>query len=227
MIFFREVDDPNDLFEELVWENESESSESSETGNGIDNNVQYTSNTSSDSRTTASSPLFIPTLKDCFNLLCSMETLDWKCEKCCQNVQAQKQLQLWRLPDILILHLKRFSYGTAGPSAYTSYHSAYSGSGGAKINRAVDFSLEIDLKDVLPESSPDQSTKYELFAISQNFGSLHYGHYTAILKHQSTSKWFLADDGTIKVFGNGTEEGDWFNERVREAAYVLFYRRIK
>lgn len=34
----------------------------------------------------------------------------WYCGSCKQHVQADKKLDLWSLPDVLVVHLKRFSY---------------------------------------------------------------------------------------------------------------------
>ena len=32
------------------------------------------------------------------------------CGKCKQHVEATKSMELWSVPDVLVLHLKRFSY---------------------------------------------------------------------------------------------------------------------
>lgn len=34
----------------------------------------------------------------------------WSCKRCKKMVQAHKKLDLWYLPEILVIHLKRFSY---------------------------------------------------------------------------------------------------------------------
>lgn len=34
----------------------------------------------------------------------------WSCKRCKKMVQAHKKLDLWSLPEILVIHLKRFSY---------------------------------------------------------------------------------------------------------------------
>jgi ubiquitin C-terminal hydrolase len=34
----------------------------------------------------------------------------WYCGKCAAHVRADKKLDLWSLPDTLVVHLKRFSY---------------------------------------------------------------------------------------------------------------------
>ncbi|KAK3140274.1 hypothetical protein QOZ80_5AG0398500 [Eleusine coracana subsp. coracana] len=50
----------------------------------------------------------------------------WYCPGCKEHRQASKKLDLWRLPEILIIHLKRFSYsrnhyGSMGGGHYTAY----------------------------------------------------------------------------------------------------------
>ena len=34
----------------------------------------------------------------------------WFCKRCKKLVQADKKLDLWSLPEVLVVHLKRFSY---------------------------------------------------------------------------------------------------------------------
>ena len=34
----------------------------------------------------------------------------WFCTKCKSHVQAEKKLDLWSLPELLVVHLKRFRY---------------------------------------------------------------------------------------------------------------------
>jgi ubiquitin carboxyl-terminal hydrolase 4/11/15 len=53
-------------------------------------------------------------LEDCLKLMTEEETLGedntWYCSDCKDHKQASKTLALWSAPDVLILHLKRFSY---------------------------------------------------------------------------------------------------------------------
>ncbi|XP_027228164.1 ubiquitin carboxyl-terminal hydrolase 32 isoform X2 [Penaeus vannamei] len=49
-------------------------------------------------------------LSDCLEAFCSEETLEYSCDKCKKVQQAAKKLQIWRLPPILIVHLKRFQF---------------------------------------------------------------------------------------------------------------------
>ena len=52
-------------------------------------------------------------LLDCIQLYFKKEVLSesetWKCSSCKFQAQATKQLSFWRLPNILVIHLKRFS----------------------------------------------------------------------------------------------------------------------
>ncbi|XP_045101683.1 ubiquitin carboxyl-terminal hydrolase 32-like isoform X2 [Portunus trituberculatus] len=49
-------------------------------------------------------------LSDCLEAFCSEEVLDYSCDKCQKVQQAAKKLQIWRLPPVLIVHLKRFQF---------------------------------------------------------------------------------------------------------------------
>lgn len=52
------------------------------------------------------------TLAECWDKFEQSETLDeenmWYCNRCRDHVQATKTLAVWSLPDVLVLHLKRF-----------------------------------------------------------------------------------------------------------------------
>lgn len=87
------------------------------------------------------------------------------CPTCKEHRQASKKLDLWRLPDILIIHLKRFSY--------TRFLNN-------KLESFVDFPIEdFDLSNyILSESNKDRP-RYKLYAISNHYGGLGGGHYTA------------------------------------------------
>ena len=57
----------------------------------------------------------------------------WHCPKCREDVRAKKALDLWCLPEVLIIHLKRFSYSGSG------YYSTMS----SKIDNLVEFPLQV------------------------------------------------------------------------------------
>lgn len=60
--------------------------------------------------------------------------------------------------------------------------------------------------------------QYELYAVSNHYGSLAFGHYTAYAKNYETGKWYDFNDSSVS-------ELDSPNEVVSSAAYVLYYIR--
>ena len=42
------------------------------------------------------------------------------CPECKEFVQASKKFGLWKLPDILFIHLKRFSYDRYAPTSHST-----------------------------------------------------------------------------------------------------------
>lgn len=55
-------------------------------------------------------------LDECFDEFVSREQLaetdKWYCSKCEEHVRAYKKFDLYTMPEILVVHLKRFKYGT-------------------------------------------------------------------------------------------------------------------
>lgn len=88
------------------------------------------------------------------------------CPNCKKHQQACKKLDLWRLPEVLIIHLKRFSY------------SRFSNN---KLEMFVDFPIhELELSRYLACKSKEPS-KYRLYAVSNHYGNMGGGHYTAYI----------------------------------------------
>ena len=143
-------------------------------------------------------------LKDCFEYFSSEETLgkgnEWYCRKCKGFKRAKKKMELFYLPKLFIICLKRFS----GSNSYWKKNEAL-----------VNFPINnMDMKDFV--CGPDKEySKYDLFAVSQHYGGCGGGHYTAICKN--FGKWYNYNDSSVF---RGSE-----NDVVSNAAYVLFYRR--
>jgi len=117
-------------------------------------------------------------------------------------VQATKKFDLWKLPPILVIHLKRFSYR----NRYRR----------DKLDTLVKFPLEgLNLSEYT--LSEAELPCYDLFAVSNHFGALGGGHYTAFAKNPNDNKWYKFDDSNVSPMNE---------DRVcSSAAYVLFYRR--
>ena len=59
---------------------------------------------------------------------------------------------------------------------------------------------------------------YDLYAVSNHFGSLSFGHYTAYCKNPLSGKWYDYNDSSVSVL-------DSVDEVVSNASYVLYYKR--
>jgi ubiquitin C-terminal hydrolase len=124
------------------------------------------------------------TITDCLASFTEVESLGrqdgYRCEKCKCNVAATKQLQIYHLPNILMLHLKRFS-----SSGVLGRFSSLSKNNG---------SVRLTLKglDLAPFCNPlgiknGKSTLYDLIGVSNHSGSLGGGHYTAVCQNFKVS----------------------------------------
>lgn len=74
-------------------------------------------------------------------------------------------------------------------------------------------------EDYFKEHSADQlpsSNHYSLFAISNHYGGMGGGHYTAYCRKQG-SEWYEFDDSSVSSVAE--------DRLVGAASYVLFYRR--
>jgi len=141
-------------------------------------------------------------LYECFEYTGRPEHLDEEntayCSQCRDQVQIIKKIEVWSVPKLLIIVLKRFKQ----QGVLTS-----------KINKVIDFPIEgLNLsKYVLSETAG----LYDLYAVSNHIGSLGYGHYTAYAKHDGS--WYEFDDSRVSLLSRGLEPSG--------AAYVLCYQR--
>lgn len=89
------------------------------------------------------------------------------CPGCKKHRQASKKLDLWRLPEILVIHLKRFSYSRFSKNKLETY---------------VDFPIDnLDLSTHVAHLNDKLSNRYMLYAVSNHYGSMGGGHYTAFV----------------------------------------------
>eukprot|EP00038_Savillea_parva_P008414 m.176810 g.176810 ORF g.176810 m.176810 type:complete len:1169 (-) comp14238_c0_seq1:66-3572(-) len=126
----------------------------------------------------------------------------WRCPKCKRDRDARKTIQIWRLPRVLIVHLKRFYF--EGPFR-------------SKLDTHVEFPLDnLDMGRHCKGKMPRQS-KYSLFAVSNHIGDMSGGHYTAYCKSPFNKQWYKCDDSTITRH----------TQRVcTRQSYVLFYTSL-
>jgi len=151
------------------------------------------------------------TLSKCLDLFTAIEKLGpddpWYCSKCKGFRQATKKFDLWQVPEMLVIHLKRF------------YHKNKLWR--EKLDTFVHFPTDdFDLSPWIKAALlPDQSPPiYQLQAVTNHYGSLVGGHYTAFaLAGGDHKQWYKFDDSYVAPI----EE----SQIQTSAAYVLFYRK--
>ncbi|KAL9182957.1 hypothetical protein ACHAXT_004236 [Thalassiosira profunda] len=149
------------------------------------------------------------TVMDCIAKYCETEQLDetdmWYCNNCKEHVRAWKQFHLHKTPSILIIHLKRFHFSS------TTHRRD-------KIDTLIDFPLEnLDLRELVTEWEEGKEPLYDCYAVSNHFGGLGGGHYTAYARGED-GEWCNFDDSRVTT---GVDESDV----VSSAAYCLYYKR--
>ncbi|KAI1338019.1 hypothetical protein F5Y15DRAFT_407897 [Xylariaceae sp. FL0016] len=127
----------------------------------------------------------------------------WYCPSCKEHRRASKKLDLWKTPDILIMHLKRFSS---------------SGWRRDKLETLVDFPVEnLDITSRVLQREDGKQEVYDLIGVDCHFGGLGGGHYTAFAKNFVDDQWYSFNDSSVSKTSP---------ERIVDtSAYLLFYRR--
>lgn len=130
------------------------------------------------------------TLDDCLDefgkeeILSEMDT--WYCPRCKEHRRASKKFELWKTPDILVMHLKRFSSSTVRRD---------------KIDVLVDFPIDgLDLSPRVVEKQDGKLEIYDLFAVDDHWGGLGGGHYTAFAKSFVDGYWYEYNGKFSKTF---------------------------
>uniref|UniRef100_A0A8C1ZL44 ubiquitinyl hydrolase 1 n=1 Tax=Cyprinus carpio TaxID=7962 RepID=A0A8C1ZL44_CYPCA len=168
------------------------------------------------------------TLAQCFQLYTKEEQLApddaWRCPHCRQLQQGRIKLSLWTLPDVLILHLKRFRQ---------------EGDRRVKMQNMVRFPLiGMDMAPHVVKRSqsswslpshwspwrrpyglgrnPDDYL-YDLYAVCNHHGNMHRGHYTAYCKNSIDGQWYCFDDSEVQPVAD--------EDVCQQTAYILFYQR--
>uniref|UniRef100_F7FRR5 Ubiquitin carboxyl-terminal hydrolase n=1 Tax=Ornithorhynchus anatinus TaxID=9258 RepID=F7FRR5_ORNAN len=174
------------------------------------------------------SQLQICTLSQCFQLYTREEQLApddaWRCPHCMKLQQGRITLSLWTVPDVLVVHLKRFQQV---------------GDRLMKFQNMVKFPLtDLDMtpyvvkrgqsgRSLPPQWSPwrcpsrlgrdPEDFIYDLYAVCNHQGTLEWGHYTAYCKNSVDGLWYCFDDSHVQQLSEA--------EVCKQTAYILFYQR--
>jgi len=141
-------------------------------------------------------------LDDCFEFHLKYEELRdenaWLNDKTNTKVNIRKRDVLWKLPEIFIIHLKRWNYR------------------GQKNQTNIQFNLKCDFSKYV-SNLDNNNNNYELYSISNHQGSSLGGHYTTFVKN-ANNKWYHFNDTKV------TEVNE--QNIITNQAYCLFYRKI-
>ena len=133
-----------------------------------------------------------------------LETLsegnEWYCSKCKEFQLAEKTMEIFTCPEILIFHLKRFREGK-------------------KLDNIIEFPIKgLDMGQYIKYDETNKNDNiYDLFAVANHQGNFNGGHYVAYAKNFIKDKWYEFDDEYIKEINE--------DEIVSENSYVLFYQK--
>ncbi|XP_041074087.1 ubiquitin carboxyl-terminal hydrolase 8-like isoform X3 [Polyodon spathula] len=147
------------------------------------------------------------TLQDCLKLFSKEEKLTdnnrFFCSHCKTHRDSTKKIEIWKLPPILLVHLKRFSY---------------EGRWKQKLQTSVDFPLE-NLGMSQYVIGPKNNVKnYHLYGVSNHYGGLDGGHYTAYCKNAIKQRWYKFDDSDVSELSASSVKSS--------AAYIFFYSSL-
>ena len=162
-------------------------------------------------------------LNECIDEFVAEETLSkndaWYCRDCKEHKCAKKKLDLYALPSICIIHLKRFTQN--------GYYRE-------KNDAPVDYPINgLDLSQYLKhkkngngdcndndndnDNDSDDEYIYDLFAVSIHSGGLGGGHYIAYAKNLDNNKWYDFDDSCVSSINE--------QDAQTNSGYVLFYHK--
>ncbi|KAK3519911.1 hypothetical protein QTP70_006662 [Hemibagrus guttatus] len=142
------------------------------------------------------------TLDECFQLYTKEEQLApddaWKCPHCKQLQQGMVQMSLWTLPDILILHLKRFrQVGERRNKLSTLVRFPLTALDMAPhmVKRNNCTRLPNTWKQHLHQRTETgqnpEDFLYDLYAVCNHHGGMHGGHYTGSTSSSMSNHWLV------------------------------------
>lgn len=156
----------------------------------------------------------------------------FRCPKCKSMQEATRKTSLFRLPDVLVVHLKRFRH--------SRFHAS-------KINDAVDFPVDTDLNltaychaesPVITTAAATAPPKYRLTGVVHHMGSVHGGHYIAHCQATGSSAYASSLESSNNG-GGGNPNSNWYefddssvsqlrrkDQLTAGTAYILFYERV-
>ncbi|CAL4915728.1 unnamed protein product [Urochloa decumbens] len=122
---------------------------------------------------------------------------DFMCDGCKSRVNMEKHFEVEQAPEVLVIHLKRFT------------------NTGGKISDKVKYPLELDINSFM-SSSDDSTQKYDLYGVVVHHGMYGRGHYVCYIR-SSLDDWYEFNDDKIRRSSEASV--------LDSAAYLLFYMK--
>jgi len=143
------------------------------------------------------------------------------CSQCKAHQEAEKKLELYSTPPILVVHLKRL---LPGYKLYTHVDAPIRGFDPTPFlaQQATPESKDHSTPDGgsssgSSSSSSDDRPVYDLFAVVNHFGTSAGGHYLTYALNKKKNQWYQFDDSHVSKIDE--------NEVISKSAYMLFYQR--
>ncbi|XP_075222573.1 ubiquitin carboxyl-terminal hydrolase 8-like isoform X2 [Lycorma delicatula] len=155
----------------------------------------------------------ICTLNECLELYLKVENITgWNCPDCKVPRSATKKVDITKLPPVLVIHFKRFTSNDCLRFSSNSWC--------WKKQTFVNFPLEnLNMRNYSVKGSEQRNESYNLYAVSNHYGTMETGHYTAYCYNAELNRWFKFDDQEVADISP--------SEVKTSAAYILFYSALK
>lgn len=131
-------------------------------------------------------------ITDCIKTFSNAEMLNgqnqYECDCCGVKSDGIKKINIWNVPDVFIIHLKRFSTDV-GPNKNV-----------IRINKNPSFiTYPFEHFDMFPYMHPlhAKHTNFNLVSVIHHYGSYGGGHYTATCKNPINSQWYNFNDSNV------------------------------
>jgi len=169
------------------------------------------------------------TLEECLDAFAKEEKIpEAYCSKCKDFRVQTKRMSLWRLPPVMIIHLKRFQFTQTMRRKLRELVTFPTE--GLDLSRIMAPSCSVPAKENGDASSTASSAAaeelkddgrsemlYDLYGVIHHQGALSGGHYVASLKSEVDGQWRLFNDAQIFEIHA--------RDVVDPSAYILFYIR--
>jgi len=129
----------------------------------------------------------------------------WECEHCEKKVHGLKQIKVYKNPQYLFIHFKRFKHVTINGNTII-----------VKLKNVIGYTEFIDIADLMIRPVP--STKYQIVGGINHMGEYNFGHFTCFAKNNE--KWYnFNDDSVNELHCDGIP--------LSQNAYMLIYKRVE